>query len=377
MQLFLRDACNQFRAKNDTLLTFPRGKDWSCPFEEFDGWLREKSYDPLPLAKDVLMDRLVGTGGFLNTRTSTFDPKKFLGLNWETRELHWTRIQVDTVLEGNLGSTEGMPIYEKWDTFADEVNAAAPVKCGKMMMSSFLWVRIISETVLVKSTIKAWAISNLSAFICICLFTRSLYISVLTALTIFMIVVCLVGAIVCVLGWEMGAMEALSVTIFVGMACDYCLHIAHAFVHSDAPNSHLKVRQGLIMVGNAVLGAAITTFGSSIFLLFCTIIFFNKMGIIIGINTICSLAFALLIFPSMLTLGDNDSGGSKKGQRGAGGGQGGGRGGRLGGGDGTGEEDGIEIGSVGVGEVGGEGDGKQEEEEEGRLSTASRNSDVV
>ena len=60
------------------------------------------------------MDRLIGSGGFLaDTRTSTFDPKKFLGLDWETRELLWTRIQVDTVLEGNLGSTEGMPIYDK------------------------------------------------------------------------------------------------------------------------------------------------------------------------------------------------------------------------------------------------------------------------
>ena len=171
-------------------------------------------------------------------------------------------------------------------------------------MSSFLWVRIATELSLIRSTITAWAISNVSAFLVILLFTRSLWIALMTTLCIFFIVVCLLWFMVFIMQWPLGAMEALSVTIFVGMACDYCLHIAHSFMHSEAPSAHLRVRQALTMVGNSVLGAAITTIGSCVFLLFCVIVFFKKMGVIIIVNTIGSLFFALVFFPAMLSIGE-------------------------------------------------------------------------
>jgi len=126
-----------------------------------------------------------------------------------------------------------------------------------------------------------------------------------TTLCIFFIVLSLLWFMVVVMQWSLGAMEALSITVFVGMSCDYCLHIAHAFMHSNATSAPLKVREALAIIGNSVLGAAVTTFGSCIFLLLTTIVFFYKMGIIIAVNTICSLWFALVFFPSLLTLFDN------------------------------------------------------------------------
>jgi len=98
------------------------------------------------------------------------------------------------------------------------------------------------------------------------------------------------------------------------MACDYVLHVAHAFRHSEAPTNRLRVRQALTMVGNAILGAAITTAASCVFLLVCTITFFTKMGVVIVINTTCSIFFALVFFPSILCLG---GGGGRSGAGGA------------------------------------------------------------
>ena len=94
----------------------------------------------------------------------------------------------------------------------------------------------------------------------------------------FFIVLTLLWFMVAICQWPLGAMEAHSITIFVGMSCDYCLHIAHAFMHSQAPSAHLKVREALAIIGNSVLGAAVTTFGSCIFLLLCTIVFFEKVS---------------------------------------------------------------------------------------------------
>jgi predicted RND superfamily exporter protein len=240
-----------------------------------------------------------------------------LGLDFENNELFWVRIGVDTLLEETMGSTEGEAYYDAWEGFMDDLNARAPSSVGKGSMTHFVWVRIQTELLLIKSTISAWAISNISAFVAILFFTKNIYIALCTTLCIFFIVICLVGAMIAVMGWKIGAIEALSVTIFVGMACDYCLHVAHAFRHSDAPTGRLRVRQALTMVGNAVLGAAVTTTVSCIFLLFCTITFFFKMGIVLMVNTTCSIYFALVFFPSFLSMG---RGGSREAGRGGGGG---------------------------------------------------------
>jgi len=336
-QLFLRDSCDAFRNASSSIKVFSDGGDWNCFWEFFDYWLRLNGRGQLPMAEEELMTNLLGDGvsveGFFsriwwNTPGYKYERngvsgksnhgwyasvwfKDHVGFDFEARKVLWTRITVDTLLEETLSATEGEADLETWRTFLASFNHFAPSSLGDGKMASFLWVRIVTELMLVRSTVMAWAISNLSAFVAIILFTRNFYISVMTTVTIFMIVVCLVGAMVVLLGWNVGAMEALSVTIFVGMACDYCLHIAHAFMHSEAPTRALRVRQALTGVGNAVLGAAITTIGACAFLLFCTITFFFQMGIVVGINTLCSIFFALVFFPSILSIGETSGGGKK------------------------------------------------------------------
>lgn len=43
-------------------------------------------------------------------------------------------------------------------------------------------------------------------------------------------VVCLVVAVMYWLGWEMGAVEAISLSILVGSSVDYCLHLVEGFL---------------------------------------------------------------------------------------------------------------------------------------------------
>jgi len=163
-----------------------------------------------------------------------------------------------------MDATKGKGVHAVWETFLKEVvDKAAPEELGKSQMSCFLWVRISTELTLVRSTIFAWAISNASAFVVILLFTRSLYIACMTTLCIFCIIVCLAFFMIYVMQWPFGAMEALSITIFVGLACDYCLHVAHAFMHSGGGSGKLKAREALTKVGKSVFGAALTTVGSS------------------------------------------------------------------------------------------------------------------
>ena len=64
----------------------------------------------------------------------------------------------------------------------------------------------------------------------------------------------------------LAAIEAVGVTIFVGMSVDYCLHTAHAYSHSESETRRGKVTDALTHMGISILGAFVTTVGSTVFL---------------------------------------------------------------------------------------------------------------
>ena len=98
------------------------------------------------------------------------------------------------------------------------------------------------------------------------------------------------------LGWEFGAVEAISLILFVGFSVDYTLHFAEAFHVSPPP----KIENALSRVGRAIISAGTTTGGSAAFLLCCTVQVFKNFGVAVITNTIWSLLFALVFFPAML-----------------------------------------------------------------------------
>lgn len=59
--------------------------------------------------------------------------------------------------------------------------------------------------------------------------------------------ICLVVAIMYWLGWEMGAVEAISLSILVGSSVDYCLHLVEGYLlaRETMPSSpdHNSVRE--------------------------------------------------------------------------------------------------------------------------------------
>ena len=109
------------------------------------------------------------------------------------------------------------------------------------------------------------------------------------------------------LGWKIGIIEAISFTIFVGVSVDYALHVDRAFRYACAGEmirgSRLQqLRRALGEVGAPVAAAAATTFGAAIFLLFCIIQPFYKLGALICAHTFLSAVAALVVLPAVLVV---------------------------------------------------------------------------
>ena len=54
-------------------------------------------------------------------------------------------------------------------------------------------------------------------------------------------------------GWRLGAIESLGISILIGAAVDYCLHLGHAIKHSHGRTIADQVRAGLHELGASIM----------------------------------------------------------------------------------------------------------------------------
>ena len=126
--------------------------------------------------------------------------------------------------------------------------------------------------------------------------TRSLVVATISIVSIVGIVSVVLGVMV-MMGRELGFMESICVTVIVGLAVDYVVHIGIAYTEhfhdydaggggggggaaaiTSSPVRHLAMRGAMTDLGVSVLGGATSSFGSALFLLMCVIKYLNQFG---------------------------------------------------------------------------------------------------
>jgi hypothetical protein len=183
------------------------------------------------------------------------------------QSLQWLKLRIHIDVKKSESATGVAPVYDVWNNFVMSMNAqCGHDSIGDALMIADKFTTMDQELSLISSTINGFMTSNLICFCAVLFFTGDLVISFYTMAAIFMIVVTLLGILFGMLGWTFGAIEAVGVTIFVGMSVDYCLHTAHAYSHSESETRRGKVTDALTHMGISILGAFVTTVGSTVFL---------------------------------------------------------------------------------------------------------------
>lgn len=132
----------------------------------------------------------------------------------------------------------------------------------------------------------------------------------LLATTIIAMITGSVLGIITLIGWKLGVLESLNLTLVVGLAVDYVVHLAEGYMELKRENRMVKVKHTLGHVGISVFSGACTTLGASIFMLAAKIVFFFKFGIFIFCTIGFSILFSLFLFTAFLSLigPENDKG---------------------------------------------------------------------
>jgi predicted RND superfamily exporter protein len=320
----------------------------TCWIDTFRSWLSTQG-DRFPSRKfdEQILEFFVHSKGVIQAAQNIWLVDK---------KVKATKLAFDVNVRKDVSAAQGIAYMDKWDKYLEQTNNAASVTANHAWHTAALFVRSEAEVAVIDSTIETIIIAAACGWVGMLIFTgdpwtaclvTSLVLGIISGLAFFMVVV---------MEWKIGAIEVISLVVFVGYSVTYSLHIAHNFVevHSTDPelvalelqyrakerrrrqrlaarNPHegfgdsaavasvvtaeddeatrplsvvelrrAKTRMSVLHVGGATLSSAMSTMGSSMFLLFCTLNIFVKLGSVVMCVTILSIVFALVPLPALL-----------------------------------------------------------------------------
>lgn len=162
---------------------------------------------------------------------------------------------------------------------------------------SWHWIKI--QETLVKSAVRGVVIGISLAFPILTITTLNVVIGFLATICITMITVVVVGLIP-LIGWKLGVLESINLSLIVGLSVDYVVHFAEAYRTSPFIHRKDRVKSMLEGMGLSVLSGAITTFGAAVFMLFAEIQFSYQFGIFVMCTIGTSFLFSFVLFPAFM-----------------------------------------------------------------------------
>jgi hypothetical protein len=243
-----------------------------------------------------------------------------------------TRIEA-AKLAFNLNVAKDLPAQalleyrDRWDKYVSDMNDVASVTANRAYQTAAAWVRAEAEIAVVDSTVHTIIVAAVSAWLGMAIFTLDPVLSFMVLGLVLGIVLGLAFFMVVMMSWKIGSIEVISLVIFVGYSVTYSLHVAHSYAEAsvdllnegkagdeEAPlnlptgqlslraSRQLRTRLAIHHMGTAVLSSAFSTLGSSMFLLFCTMVIFKKLGSVIIAVTVLSVVCSLVSLPAFLML---------------------------------------------------------------------------
>ncbi|KAK7504971.1 hypothetical protein BaRGS_00003999 [Batillaria attramentaria] len=211
------------------------------------------------------------------------------GSYWATRLLYAAVVVNTTLKASSMGYTNGIPIVEAWDEFVQKEMDSMPgslsggFQCTPGKGGSNPWHFLYVQKELTDTAVQGIALGITLSFVVITLATKNIITGVLATLDIGLVTVSVV-------------LESLNLSLVVGLAVDYVVHLAEGYHVSPAPDRITRVRDMLEHVGISILSGALTTLGAALFMFAAVIVFFLQFGIFIFATIGFSLFYALFGF---------------------------------------------------------------------------------
>jgi hypothetical protein len=244
------------------------------------------------------------------------------------RRVAWMKLTFLTSIPFRKSSYYLEKEYDKWLAFLDEFSAttfdynvtdsfgnvtsterAPPKASSDPLVTAACWVRMATELQAINGTATSIMVSLAFAVFATVIFTGDIVVSIAALFSMVAIILCVIAVLVA-LGIEFGIVEAISLTILVGISVDFSLHLAEAFTRSHFTHRGLRGVDAVSRVGYPIFSAAFTTLSAVLPMLWCQITILVNFAQIIPLCISASLVYGLHFFaPMLMILGPNTPGG--------------------------------------------------------------------
>ncbi|XP_048375527.1 LOW QUALITY PROTEIN: protein dispatched homolog 3 [Sphaerodactylus townsendi] len=229
-------------------------------------------------------------------------------------KVQWISMAFESTTYKGKSSFQTYSDYLKWESFLQDQLRLFPK--GSALRRGFQtcehWKQIFMEIIGVQSALYGLILSLVICVAAVAIFTTHVLLLLPVLLTI-LGVVCLVVTIMYWSSWEMGAVEAISLSILVGSSVDYCVHLVEGYLLAgenlplhlaEDPSSGRQWRtiEAVRHVGVAIVSSAVTTVIATVPLFFCIIAPFAKFGKIVALNTGVSILYTLTVSTALLSI---------------------------------------------------------------------------
>lgn len=224
----------------------------------------------------------------------------------------------DSKFTSTSSNADKVANYEALEEFLAGIRLEYPLY--NIVQANTEYGMAINEVLAVSGAIWGVIVSLLLVFIAVVMFKAHGWITLIVTIMILANLGTVVGMFH-VIGWVLGGIEAVALSILVGTGVDYCIHMVEGFLETHPDHMEGKSKKQLLKqlkgldaneqrdkrvvvalthIGVPVLSAAITTGVCGLVLSFCELMMFKRFGEIILINTISSILLTLTFLPALL-----------------------------------------------------------------------------
>jgi len=148
------------------------------------------------------------------------------------------------------------------------------------------------------SAIRGALIGVAIAFAVLLAATWSPLVSLFATLSILCTMLSVIG-FTTMIGWKLGAIEAILISILAGFSVDYVVHLGHAYSHNYGDKDQ-RIIETFSEMGSPVFSGMCTSVLASLPLFGCQLQFFAKFGTFLCLTILFSWLFANFGFMSIL-----------------------------------------------------------------------------
>ena len=125
------------------------------------------------------------------------------------------------------------PHFTAWEMAIESLNNRAPPTAKGAMQSSEIWSGVFTEVIAVSGTLYSIVVVVTVAFWAIAILTTN-FLAAMAAISTILLALIFILASFHWIGWTLGIVEAIGISILLGAAVDYPLHFVESYIETSA-----------------------------------------------------------------------------------------------------------------------------------------------